>query len=393
MRTIRTLDVESGYAVVEPGVTQRELATALDGSRWMLNVTSSCADTSVIGNAVDRGDGTIRPRTQDILGVEAVLADGTVVTTGGLDAHGRYGGRPAGPDLTQAFIQSNLGIVTAMAVSLIPRPESIHLVRATFQRETVGKVLDELVAASRRGLPTAGMLRMRELFLIPADGDYLLPGGADPDTFAVMVPLLGTEAAVAESTRILTAMFDRLDGLTSARILDTATISPDDPLLPRAHMAQGIPDCGPIRTGLRSESCEVDDGDTGWLTFLPLVGLGDGNPARALELMQRTVDDHPTALAAEFNLVSPHWAHMVVQIAFERTEEATARAHALLDTARERFLQAGFAPYRSNIDHAADEIAARGATAELRILNMVKALLDTHNLIAPGRFLHAGAHR
>src|SRR6266545_5673963 len=56
MTAIRLLDTDRGIAVVEPGVTQRQLAAAVAGTPWMLNVTSSCADTSLVGNAVDRGD-------------------------------------------------------------------------------------------------------------------------------------------------------------------------------------------------------------------------------------------------------------------------------------------------------------------------------------------------
>src|SRR5262245_40711317 len=66
MTGIRLLDPERGIAVVEPGVTQRQLAAAVADTPWMLNTTSSCADTSLIGNTMDRGDGTIRARSADV---------------------------------------------------------------------------------------------------------------------------------------------------------------------------------------------------------------------------------------------------------------------------------------------------------------------------------------
>src|ERR1700754_1806935 len=100
MRRIRTLDIIAGYAVIEPGVTQGQLAGALEQTPWIVNVTSSCADISFIGNKLERGYGALGPRTNDVLGIEIVLPNGDVVTTGGLDRHGRYSGRVAGPDLT-----------------------------------------------------------------------------------------------------------------------------------------------------------------------------------------------------------------------------------------------------------------------------------------------------
>src|SRR5690606_40652341 len=122
MNRIRSLDLENGFAVIEPGVTQRQLADELRDTDWMLNVTSSCADTSVVGNALERGDASIRSRVHDLVGLEAVLADGSLVSTGGPDHWGRYPGTVAGPDLTGAFVQPNPGIITACLIPLMPRP-------------------------------------------------------------------------------------------------------------------------------------------------------------------------------------------------------------------------------------------------------------------------------
>src|SRR5690242_4470953 len=52
--TVRDLDIAAGWAVVEPGVTQAQLAGLLEGTGRMLNITASSAHTSVIGNALDR---------------------------------------------------------------------------------------------------------------------------------------------------------------------------------------------------------------------------------------------------------------------------------------------------------------------------------------------------
>ena len=73
---IREVDLAHGYAVIEAGVSQHALAQRLDGTPWMLNVTTSCKDSSLLGNAMDRGEGCIRPRRDDLLGVELVLGDG-----------------------------------------------------------------------------------------------------------------------------------------------------------------------------------------------------------------------------------------------------------------------------------------------------------------------------
>lgn len=59
LAAIRELDRVRGFAVIEPGVTQQALARALHDTDWTFNVTGSCADTSVLGNALERGVGII----------------------------------------------------------------------------------------------------------------------------------------------------------------------------------------------------------------------------------------------------------------------------------------------------------------------------------------------
>ncbi|MFC7108290.1 FAD-binding oxidoreductase [Nonomuraea rubra] len=241
MNRIRGLDLEAGFAVVEPGVTQRQLAAVLRDTPWMLNVTASCADTSVIGNALDRGDGCVRSRVHDVAGLEAVLADGSVVTTGGLDPAGRYHGRVAGPDLTQTFVQHNLGIVTAMAVSLVPRPETIGLVHGRIPRDQVGVALGAVTDFLRRGNPADGLLRVRELSLVPDHGDWMLPAGVDPSLFTILGPLMGSDATVELAEELLRKALIEVEGAEALRVVDAAEVGPDDPLYPGRSWRRASP--------------------------------------------------------------------------------------------------------------------------------------------------------
>src|SRR6516164_6090491 len=68
MNRIHEINERHGYAVVEPGVTQRKLYEQLkdNHSAYFLNVTGSGADTSVLGNALDRGIAHHGPRAEAI---------------------------------------------------------------------------------------------------------------------------------------------------------------------------------------------------------------------------------------------------------------------------------------------------------------------------------------
>ncbi|WP_084772702.1 FAD-binding oxidoreductase [Nonomuraea candida] len=388
MNRVRSLDLDAGYAVIEPGVTQRQLAALLRDTPWMLNVTASCADTSVVGNGLDRGDGCVRSRVHDVAGLEAVLADGSVVTTGGLDPAGRYHGRVAGPDLTSAFVQHNLGIVTAMAVSLVPRPQTIGLVHGRIPRDQAGTAIGAMTGFLRRGNPAAGLMRVRELTMIPAAGEWTLPAGVDPGLFTILGPLMGSDATVELAEELLRKALIEVEGAEAVRVVDAAEVAPGDPLYARALMAQGIPTCRGVHNALGVTSCDqIDDGPMGFLALLPLLPMHARRTEHILAAMQTAVDRHATALMIEWNLVSTHLANGVIQIFFDRAApDAPHRAHQLRNDGSCLLRGNGCAIYRSDIDHAAADVWSETSTAGLGMLHRLKTALDPDGLISPGRY-------
>lgn len=123
-------DERLAYVTVEPGVTFRQLARFLRGcrARVFASVTGGAADGSVIGNALERGDGAgpLGDRFEHACGLEVVLPDGTIAHTG----FARFPGAAVaplaragvGPSLDGLFAQSGLGVVTRMTIWLSPYP-------------------------------------------------------------------------------------------------------------------------------------------------------------------------------------------------------------------------------------------------------------------------------
>jgi 4-cresol dehydrogenase (hydroxylating) len=379
MDEIRLLDTDRGIAVVEPGVTQRKLATAVSGTPWMLNVTSSCADTSVVGNALDRGDGTIRARSEDVLGLEAVLADGSILTTGGLTPAGVYRGRTAGPDLTQAIVQSNLAVVTAAVVSLIARPQSVRLCHATYSRRAVLAVLDVLTCLVGT-MPGLGTPRLRDLHLA---GPTVK---TEHDSLSVLIPVLGNKAVVNVVTKLIVERLSSVDSAAAIRCVDAESTPPDDPLYLRTMLVQGIPTCQLVRQALGCDSCDVDrDAASGLLIALPLIPLDRTSPRDALAALEDLTRDFPGTALVEVNVATTHTARAIVQIGFDRTSaEQTRRAHALREDLWQTF--AG-QMYRADLDHATHALRGHDDAANARILDALKTALDPHDILLPGRFL------
>jgi len=157
------VDEELGYAVVEPGVTQGQLATHLRelGGRWWMDATGSGLHASVLGNVVERGFGhsPLGDHFANTATVEVVLADGSVVQTGlgdlapmRLAGSYRWG---IGPVLDGLFSQSNLGIVTRATVWLNPQTSAYKaFVIRLADGEHFGALIDHL-----RPLRVAGTIQ------------------------------------------------------------------------------------------------------------------------------------------------------------------------------------------------------------------------------------------
>nr|WP_315201444.1 FAD-binding oxidoreductase [uncultured Albidiferax sp.] len=157
------ISVSNPVAVVEPGVTQGQLYDFLQSNcpELTFNVTGSARNTSLIGNALDRGVGYFGPRKDDLFGLEVVCGSGQIIKTGfrrlGEDsplAHSHPFG--LGPMLDGVFFQGNFGIVTSACFRLMPRrPKEVAVSLALRDSSNLGLFIDELARLKREGLMTS----------------------------------------------------------------------------------------------------------------------------------------------------------------------------------------------------------------------------------------------
>ena len=122
---ISDLDRPSLSLRIEPGVSQTGLFKYLQlhAPDLAFNVTGAGGETSVLGNALERGIGYGGEKDRDVFAIEALLPDGTSVgPTEGRNHNARA--NAAGFSTDSLFIQSNFGIVLGARLRLRIRQEA-----------------------------------------------------------------------------------------------------------------------------------------------------------------------------------------------------------------------------------------------------------------------------
>ncbi|MEI2712607.1 MAG: FAD-linked oxidase C-terminal domain-containing protein [Nocardioides sp.] len=183
MRAIE-IDTASGVAVAEPGAFNAEVKTAaLSHGLWYPPDPSSYEICSIGGNVATNAGGLCCVKygvtTDYVLGLDVVLADGTLITLGGKRIKD-----VAGLSLLKLFVGSEgtLGIVTRAILRLVPAPLPASTLVASF--DSVADCAAAVVAIRQVMRPS--MMELMDNAAINAIEDFT-PMGLDRDTAALLI--------------------------------------------------------------------------------------------------------------------------------------------------------------------------------------------------------------
>jgi len=152
MNRILEVDTDARYVVVEPGVRCGQIWRFFRDNypEWAPPIPDGAPPAAtVLGDALERGFSLVTskygPQADLVLGLEVVLPTGDILRTGSWALPGakpfyRWG---LGPDFTGLFLgsQGTLGVVTKMAIKIVPHPEHKDIVALAFEDpETMQKV-------------------------------------------------------------------------------------------------------------------------------------------------------------------------------------------------------------------------------------------------------------
>lgn len=275
MQDILEIDEDNLTMTVQPGVITQDLIQEAEEKGLFYPPDPSSMKTSTIGGNINENSGGLRGLkygvTRDyVLGLEAVLANGDIIRTGG-----KLAKDVAGYDLTRLLVGSEgtLAIITEATLKLIPMPETKKTILALYHdmeaaARSVSKIIaNKIIPATLEfldrptlkvvedfaqiGLPTD----VEAVLLIEQDGpsevverDIVKIAEVCEEENAVSVQVAQTEAEAEALRTARRAALSALARLSPTTILEDATV-------PRSEIANMVKAINEIAVKHNVEIC------------------------------------------------------------------------------------------------------------------------------------------
>jgi glycolate oxidase len=196
LNRVLRVDPDARIAVVEPGVVNLDVTAAASTHGLYYAPDPSSQSVCTIGGNVAFNSGGAHcfrhgMTANHVLGVKAVLPDGTVVRLGGDTIEA------TGPDLAGLFVGSEglFGIALEITLRLIPRPESYQTVLAAYATlQAAGDAVSRIIST---GLLPGAMEIMDRLAIDAAEA--AVDAGYPPGAEAILIVELEGDAAEVDA--------------------------------------------------------------------------------------------------------------------------------------------------------------------------------------------------
>lgn len=371
MNRIIEVDLENLTATVQPGLNTKQFITHVEQLGLFYPPDPSSMAVSSIGGNIAECSGGLRGlkygTTKDyVIGLEAVLANGEIIRTGG-----KLMKDVAGYDLTKLLVGSEgtLAIITEATLKLIPPPKAKKTMLAMYKdiygaARTVSRIIENRIIPATLEFLDNPTIRVVDDFAklgLPRDmaAILLIEQDGEPETVERDIERIAEicRNEHAESVSIAESEAEALKLLTARRSAFTAlarlrpTTILEDATVPRSKIADMVLEINRI-----AEKHNV--------TICTFGHAGDGNL-------------HPTATTDARDKEEIHR----VEAAFEEIFEAAIRLGGTITG--EHGVGLVKAPY----------LEWKIGTAGIEVMKAIKQALDPHNLLNPGKVFAKSARK
>jgi 4-cresol dehydrogenase (hydroxylating) len=400
MQQIHELNSELGYCVIEPGVSFFDLYERIQREKaplWM-SVPGN-AWGSVIGNALDHGIGytPYGLHARNLCGMEVVLPDGDLMRTGMGAMAGNHSWHlfplSFGPDWTQMFTQSNMGVVTKAGLWLQPAPESsLQLTWDIPNEADIGWVVDTVTPLKLAGVIEQNVFVpswLGKIVLLGQRKDFWDKPGAIPEWrvqellkehklgyWQAQVRFYGDEGLNKARADVVKKAFKRhLDAPPSEVWWRSG-----DPVS-QYDLTMGVPSAVALQMG------DWVGGRGAHMGFSPVVPATSQHVLGQLQRSRRIIADHDVDFYASFT-VSGRFATNINMLMYDRDNDTqVANMRRLFDALIDQTASAGYGEYRTHlgwmdkVNHSYDF----NNGAQRRLNERVKDAIDPNGILAPGK--------
>jgi len=366
MNRVLAIHADDGHAGVQAGVTRKQLNDALKGTGLFFPIDPG-ADATLGGMAATRASGTNAVRygtmKDNVLATTTVLADGRVMKTGG-----RARKSSAGYDLTRLLVGSEgtLGVMTELTVKLYPIPEAISAAVCTFP--SIEAAVQTVIQTIQLGVPVA-RIELLDALSLKAINQFSKTTLAEAPT--LFFEFHGSPAGVEEQAQTVQAIADDLGGANFA----WAT-RPED----RSRLWQARHDayfaCLQLKPGCRCFPTDV---------CVPISRLAECIAETQADIAQVSI---PIAL---FGHVGDGNFHLVVLVDTDNPKEMKEAAWISRRVVERAIAMEGTCTGEHGIGLGKRKyLPLEHGEVAVDVMRAVKAALDPHNLLNPGKILPPG---
>ncbi len=429
MNKIIEVDEHFGVAIIEPGVTQRQLSQYLESkqSKYFIDVTGAPADTSVIGNILDKGVAYNTLRFRTVIDFQIVLGTGEILNTG----YSHYKSTPLahvsgyapGPDMTGLFIQSNFGIVTSAAIKLNPKTEKhIAFTLSLNDPDRIGELIEKVKDLKQQkvihGIAHIGNRLRSKISLAPMVYRYLQSIGQPvsrqkaeeilesflPGSWSLVASVSGPAEIVKASKKVIVKElkeFGKISFLDENKFKLAGTLSKLlgmkklniylNSISPLIGLTFGRPTDEALHSIYWPQADEnplwkdPDKARYGFIYIVPVVPLRKKEINQTLSVIKQIENQYDLLIAVTLNPLDAYVLEGVVSFDFKLDDEQDReKAHAAARKMIQEFVNIGIIPYRVDIENF-DLIVDENDLYWQKIKEL-KRVFDPNNIIAPKKF-------